>query len=393
MNKTGTLKTLSKLLGSVILADIVIFYVIDTLFNGLLADWIEKKFIWSDSVDAPKDIYGNTVWLRWPQLKYFLICSFVLMSFILTLTVWLICRYCIRRRNRLMLEQLAAQLDTYMTDSSKDLSVFSEEFNMVCFQLSRLRNNSLEREQLLEQETRQKNDLITYLAHDLKTPLASVIGYLCLLDENPSLPDALREQYIGITLEKSYRLEQLINEFFEITRYNLHSVIVNPGKIHLKPMLLQLADEFYPILEADHKTIEVEAPPDLYLMGDADKLARVFNNILKNAAAYSYEATAIRVRACPVGHRVVVTFTNEGIPIPPHQLETIFEKFYRLDNARSSKTGGSGLGLAIAKEIVKAHHGTISVTSDASATVFTVTLPMGEMAYADPSQHKHQIIS
>lgn len=385
MNKTGTLKTLGKLLGSVILADIVIFYVVDTLFNGLLADWIEKKFIRSDSVDAPKDIYGNTVWLRWPQLKYFLICSFVLMSFILTLTIWLICRYCIRRRNRLMLEQLAAQLDTYMADSSKDLSVFSEEFNMVCFQLSRLRNSSLEREQLLEQETRQKNDLITYLAHDLKTPLASVIGYLCLLDENPSLPDALREQYIGITLEKSYRLEQLINEFFEITRYNLHSVIVNPGKIHLRPMLLQLADEFYPILEADHKTIEVEAPSDLYLMGDADKLARVFNNILKNAAAYSYEATAIRVRACPVGHRVVVTFTNEGIPIPPHQLETIFEKFYRPDTARSSKTGGSGLGLAIAKEIVKAHHGTISVTSDASATIFTVTLPMGEMAYADPS--------
>lgn len=109
----------------------------------------------------------------------------------------------------------------------------------------------------------QKNDLIAYLAHDLKTPLASVIGYLCLLDESPSLPEELREQYIGITLEKSYRLEQLINEFFEITRYNLHAIVVTPGRVHLRTMLLQMADEFYPMLEPEGKQIQVDVPADL----------------------------------------------------------------------------------------------------------------------------------
>ncbi|MFQ6804239.1 MAG: sensor histidine kinase [Lachnospiraceae bacterium] len=102
-----------------------------------------------------------------------------------------------------------------------------------------MRERTLEKERLLTQETRQKDDLITYLAHDLKTPLASVIGYLCLLDESPTPPDELREQYIGITLDKAYRLEQLINEFFDITRYNLHTIVVNPGKIHLRSMLLR----------------------------------------------------------------------------------------------------------------------------------------------------------
>ena len=224
----------------------------------------------------------------------------------------------------------------------------------------------------------QKNDLITYLAHDLKTPLASVIGYLCLLDETPDLPVNLREKYIGITLEKAYRLEQLINEFFEITRYNLHTIVITPGKIYIRQMLLQMADEFFPILEEDRKKITVDAPDNFVFMGDADKLARVFNNILKNAASYSDPETTIQIKVMPEKENVKISFTNEGTPIPDHLCQTIFEKFYRLDSSRSSKTGGFGLGLAIAKEIVTAHHGTIEVKSNSQCTVFTVTLPVNQ---------------
>ncbi|WP_243562431.1 cell wall metabolism sensor histidine kinase WalK [Neobittarella massiliensis] len=220
-----------------------------------------------------------------------------------------------------------------------------------------------------------KNDLVVYLAHDIKTPLTSVIAYLNLLQEAPDLPTEQRTRYIGITLEKAYRLEQLIDEFFEITRFNLQSIVLYREPLHLCYMLRQMADEFYPILSATRNTVEVEAPPELTVQADPDKLARVFNNILKNAAAYSAPGTPIRIVAKQQEDEVFVSFYNQGKIIPQDQLDSIFEKFYRLDSARGTKNGGAGLGLAIAKEIVTAHGGNIHAASSAQGTCFTVMLP------------------
>jgi two-component system sensor histidine kinase VanS len=176
-------------------------------------------------------------------------------------------------------------------------------------------------------------------------------------------------------LKKAYRLEDLINEFFDITRFNLQSIVLSKGKIKLAFMLQQMADEFYPILAPQGKKAEIYVPEDLILMGDADKLARVFNNILKNAVAYSYENSVIDISAGLQGEYTFITFVNHGDPIPAQKLDTIFEKFYRLDSARSTDNGGAGLGLAIAKEIVAAHGGTITADSSVEHTVFTVKLP------------------
>lgn len=228
---------------------------------------------------------------------------------------------------------------------------------------------------LAETEMQRKSDLITYLAHDLKTPLASVIAYMNLLDESPELAPAERAKYVGIALDKAYRLEQLIGELFEIIRFNLQAITLNEERINLKFMLEQLADEFYPILLPHGKSILVSCEEGMVLRGDSDKLARVFNNILKNAAAYSYENSQITVSALQDQDRTEIRFENHGDPIPKQKQEVIFEKFYRLDASRATKTGGAGLGLAIAKEIVEAHAGTISVNSDAAATIFTVSIP------------------
>jgi two-component system sensor histidine kinase VanS len=217
---------------------------------------------------------------------------------------------------------------------------------------------------------------VVYLAHDIKTPLTSVIGYLSLLDEAPDMPPEQKAKYVGITLEKAYRLEQLINEFFEITRFNLQAIVLNKEKINLLFMLQQMADEFYPMLTPQGKQVYVNVPEELILWGDADKLARVFNNILKNAIAYSDDNSVIGISAGQQDKNIVITFMNQGSPIPEHKLETIFEKFYRLDTARSTNTGGVGLGLAIAKEIITAHGGTISVESNQDNTAFTVKLPL-----------------
>jgi len=229
---------------------------------------------------------------------------------------------------------------------------------------------------LIEMETRRKSDLITYLAHDLKTPLASVIAYISLLDESPDLPPDQRAKYLGIALDKAYRLEQLIGELFEIIRFNLQTITLNEERINLKFMLEQLADEFYPILLPRGKSIAVSCGENLILRGDPDKLARVFNNILKNATTYCHENTEITVSARQSLEGIEIQFENHGDPIPKQKLEVIFEKFYRLDTSRATKTGGAGLGLAIAKEIIEAHGGNITVKSDITSTIFTVFIPL-----------------
>ena len=241
--------------------------------------------------------------------------------------------------------------------------------------MNQIRQTALRSERAARDEIQRKNDLIVYLAHDIKTPLTSVIGYLSLLDEAPDMPPEQKAKYVGITLEKAYRLDQLIDEFFDITRFNLQHIEVNKSKINLSLMLRQMADEFYPMLAPQNKTAAVSAADDLVVWGDADKLSRVFNNILKNAIAYSCDNAVISIAACREGNNTEITFSNQGDPIPHEKLERIFEKFFRLDAARSSNTGGAGLGLAIAKEIVEAHGGTISAASDANNTVFTVVLP------------------
>lgn len=229
--------------------------------------------------------------------------------------------------------------------------------------------------QLLQAETERKNDMIAYLAHDLKTPLTSIVGYLSLLDEASDMPAAQRAKYIHISLEKALRLEKLINEFFEITRYNFNEIMLEKETTDLHYMLVQMSDEFYPVLKEHANTIQLNCDENVTVYADAAKLARVFNNILKNAIAYSDPGTPILIKAEQTGRDIRLSFQNSGKTIPQQKLERIFEKFFRLDDARASNTGGAGLGLAIAKEIVTQHGGTISAESENGLTTFYVTLP------------------
>ncbi|WP_435050895.1 vancomycin resistance histidine kinase VanS [Desulfoscipio gibsoniae] len=272
-------------------------------------------------------------------------------------------------------DEVSAGMDKLAEESDDEITL-SPELDFMENKLNQIKNNLEKQKKAALDAEQRKNDLVVYLAHDIKTPLTSVIGYLSLLDEAPDMPPEQKAKYVGITLEKAYRLEQLINEFFEITRFNLQTIVLNKEKINLQFMLQQMADEFYPMLTPQEKQVSVNVPDGLTLWGDADKLARVFNNILKNAIAYSYENSVIDISAKQQDKNIVITFTNQGNPIPQVKLETIFEKFYRLDSARSTNTGGAGLGLAIAQEIVTAHDGTISVESNPENTTFTVKLPL-----------------
>ena len=186
----------------------------------------------------------------------------------------------------------------------------------------------------------------------------------------------MRAEYTGICLDKAFRLETLINEFFDITRYNLQDIELSREEVDLSYLLTQLADEFYPIFKEKQLSIELNNSDDVRISADPEKLARVFNNLLKNAAAYSSVGTVITIDLHHCGEIAKVTITNHGKTIPKEKLARIFDKFYRLDEARSPDTGGAGLGLAIAKKIVTLHGGEISVTSENSITTFSVILPI-----------------
>ncbi len=220
-----------------------------------------------------------------------------------------------------------------------------------------------------------KNELVMYLAHDIRTPLTSVIGYLNLLEEEAELPERQRAGYVHISLEKAYRLEKMINEFFEITRYNLQQITLRKERIDLYYMLVQLIDEMSPLLSERNNRAELCAEENLTVYGDADKLARVFQNVLRNAAVYSFPGTEIEITAKENGGAVEIVFRNEGYTIPQEKLQDIFEKFYRLDEGRNSCTGGSGLGLAIAKEIVTLHGGSITAESADNRVEFQIRIP------------------
>lgn len=274
------------------------------------------------------------------------------------------------------LNDISDALEKILNDSPEPI-VLVPELAPMAEKMSTLKKELVRREKQAAESEQRKNELVVYLAHDLKTPLTSVIAYLTMLDEHPDMSLEERVKYTHITLEKAIRLEELIHEFFEITRFNLQDIVLEKEMLNLSMLLEQLADESYGMLMEKKMTCSVDVEDRLMMYGDPDKLARVFDNLLRNAAAYGYEGTEILIQARGGDGMITIIFTNAGPQISQKKLEMIFEKFYRVDAARSSNTGGAGLGLSIAKQIVEIHGGTISAASDSRNTRFIVSIPTG----------------
>ncbi len=278
-----------------------------------------------------------------------------------------------------------------LTEDEVNVKKFSKNFSDVEIALKDIKHDIFKTHQLASQAESKKNDLVMYLAHDLKTPLTSVIGYLSLLDECPELPTAQKAKYTGIALEKAYRLEQLINEFFEITRFNLNEIRLQNNRIDLGLMLSQMTEEFYPMFKEKNLKCKIDVNEKILMFADADKIARVFDNLLKNAVSYSYENSTIIIGARKRNGYVIVKFRNRCDEIPKENLDRLFEKFYRLDSSRASSTGGSGLGLAISKQIVELHGGTLKAKSSTDHTDFIVILPFRDATIDDIENEEDEI--
>ena len=266
-------------------------------------------------------------------------------------------------------------IDALAKEDGGDI-VLSDELAATKKKINSIKHTLQQREfdaQLAEQR---KNDLIVYLAHDLKTPLTSVIGYLTLLHDERQISEELREKYLAISLDKAERLEDLINEFFEITRFNLSNIELQLSYVNLSRMLQQLIFEFKPMFSEKNLDCKLDIAPDISLRCDVDKMQRVFDNLLINAVNYSYNGSTINISVAQDENGTFIKFVNSGNTIPKEKLSRIFEQFYRLDSSRSAKSGGSGLGLAIAKQIIELHGGKISAESHNDTVSFIIWLPL-----------------
>lgn len=278
------------------------------------------------------------------------------------------------------------QLVSYLAEVTRAVRIIGEDEHKTVELPSILRetqnrlnqvSNKIKDKEIAAREAEQrKNDLVVYLAHDLKTPVSSIIGYLTLLRDEKQISQEMHDRYVGVALKNSERLDDLVNEFFEITRFNISNITLDYSRANLTRMLEQLVFEFQPMFSEKNLTCSLDMPAELEIRCDADKIHRVFDNLIRNAINYSFENSEIQITASVSDTAVTLNFMNHSNTISDEKLKRIFEQFYRLDASRSSHTGGSGLGLAIAKEIVELHQGRIIASSHNDKINFAVELPL-----------------
>lgn len=351
------------------------------LFINLIVAYIMTFLIYSAMIIILEsfDILGLSI-----EMKYFI-------SFIISLLVFLIIFFDLMN---ITLKYISVLSGTIQEVTNGDYNVeapieYDDELGLLAANINALaktlRDKEKESEVLKENERlafdaernaeKQKNDLITNVAHDLRTPLTTIVGYLELIKNNDQLSKEEIQKYSTVAYDKSKRLQSMMDDLFEFTSLDQADVKVHMVTINLSELVLQIVDEFYPTFQEHHLTPVIKvSQPNLFIKGDGQLLARVFDNLLSNAVKYGEDGREIRIEVLTDDQNVTIKIMNHGNPIAQEDLPYIFDKFYRSDTSRSSSTGGTGLGLAIAKNIVHIHNGQIFATSHKERTTFVVVL-------------------
>lgn len=366
------LKMLLFVVVSALAAAVASIVLMELVVDGIFQDPFAKCFVWGAQTffgqTEPEALETYQHYIR--NYKQEILTAGMLLLLLISL-------YVLFGRIARWMEQLRRSIRQVASHPERPLDL-PKELLPLRDDLDALRRQVEGQAEAVKENEQRRQDLIAFLAHDLKTPLTSVVGYLTLLKDDPGLTHEQRAKFTGIALDKARRLEELLGEFFDISRMDLDSGPEEHSPIQLSMLLEQLADEFYPLFAEKELQCAVEIEHHLMVLGDPDKLARVFDNVLRNAVSYSIPGGQVYIQAQKADGQAQVTIRNEGLEIPEGELANIFRKFYRLDAARSSRTGGAGLGLAIAKEIVERHGGGIRAESNGRLTSFVITLPLYE---------------
>lgn len=355
-------------LGISIIVGLIGYFILDIFVDGVLQDPFAKTVVYIFQRIGMTEVEAIHLYrlIFWKNKVWIIGSGFIVL--------FLFSFYLGMSKFTTYLRQVEAGIQLILKESEERISL-PPALEPLEDKLNEIKGNLKEQRRHAEESEQRKNDMVVYLAHDLKTPLTSIIAYLSLLNEAPDMPLEQREKYTRISLEKAKRLGELINEFFEITRYNLQNITLEKKEFYLYVLLEQVLDSFNPVLKEKGLQCTIEVDDRILIYGDPDRLARVFENLLRNAVSYCYPKSSIEVYGMIEGEGAKILVRNQGKTIPEHQLKNLFEKFYRLDEARSSETGGAGLGLAIAKEIVELHGGTIKADSTDGYTTFSIWLP------------------
>ncbi|MFE6075492.1 sensor histidine kinase [Paenibacillus sp. NPDC057886] len=295
------------------------------------------------------------------------ILSFVLFFFLFT------------RRVMLVLDEITAGIqEVAKGELSHRIEVkTSDEFGVVAASI----NQMAEQLQLSLQEERSavaaKNDLITGISHDLRTPLTSILGFLEYIEKDRYQDEIEMRYYVSIAYEKSLTLRKLIDDLFEYTRVSGGSLPLSLTSLNLNPFLMQLAEEFAPMLEEAGMTYKIIGGQEpLWIQAAPGELVRAYENLFSNAIRYGAQGKVMEIALSLEGEEAVVRISNYGEPIPAQDLPHLFDRFYRVDKSRSRDTGGTGLGLAIAKSMIELHHGSIAAYSEQGRTDFVTRFPV-----------------
>lgn len=304
-----------------------------------------------------------------------------LFTFLMLLTdVWIVYWRLMRRYRQMQLRHVIAELHYIASGHFEHRIPFklTGQMQRVVESVNSLVDSTISAMEEERRIERSKDELITNVSHDIRTPLTSIIGYLGLIENKRYTSEDELLQYTHTAFLKANQMKSLVDDLFEYTKVRQEGVTLQVRQLDLGAMLEQIAASYE--LEANKKGMQIkveitDAP--LVMEADADKLARVFNNLVSNALKYGAGGKHIYLKAKRVTSKELkVVIANDGEQIPEKSLNQIFDRFYRAESSRSRETGGSGLGLAIAQGIVELHNGYIYVTSDQKLTQFVMRFPV-----------------
>lgn len=335
--------------------------------------WIDKKNVYNIKNKFP-DYSGIKYWNKDTLVVVMFI--ILMIGFILFMFYFLIITRRITKDmsyiSNCISNIASGEMDVRITGINRD-----DEIGEIVLQVNHM-SDEIERLMKSEREALQANkDMIACVAHDLRTPLTSIIGYLQLATDTEKHSLEERQKYACIAMRKANRMQGLIEELFSYTKLMSGEISLHRSNIDIVKLVEQMTEEFYPLFMENG--LEYSLKQNVYSLVmnvDSELIARAISNLISNAVKYGKDGKIIYIELEKYEKELQIHVTNFGLIIPEESLEHIFDKFYRVESSRSSQTGGTGLGLNIAQEIAILHGGKITVKSSVNGTCFTIALPI-----------------